>query len=355
MNKTLYNFLIYYINKFYLHKMKIKNNISYYQIYITYLCSESCNHCYLKEQKIKEPTTQEIINTLKNINNNSRKKNIVIDLIGGDPLLRNDIFEILNFLKNNNINYGIKGNPQLIIKYKDILKEFKLQRYQLSLDGLEQTHDSIRSKGSFKKTIEAIKILNQLQIPVFLKYTVFKENIDEIPLLLNFLYNNNLIISGFSTSRYHEKNLEKTLSKSEMEYYMEKSFNSYIDLYKKQIENKKITISIVFKEHLWYPFLYKKGYILNETHNILLKNFPFSITCSMLSKNCHIIEINGNIGLCPKIEKIDLTNHILEKYQKNLKTTSCIDCIFRKICLGCPAFYNNNLDFACFLYTKGDN
>jgi MoaA/NifB/PqqE/SkfB family radical SAM enzyme len=358
MNKTINDFLTYYINKFYLHKMKVKNNISYYQIYITHLCSEACRHCYLKEEKIKDPTTQEIMNTLNNIinNNNLIKKNIVIDLIGGDPLLRNDIFEILDFLKNNNINYGIKGNPQLIIKYKDILKDFKLQRYQLSLDGLEQTHDSIRSNGSFKETISAIKILNQLHIPVFLKYTVFKENIEEIPLLLNYLYDNNLIIAGFSTSRYYEKDLEKTLSKNEMKYFMEKSFNSYVDLYTKQIENKKINISIVFKEHLWYPFLYKKGYILNETHNILSKNFPFSITCSMLSENCHIIEIDGSFGLCPKIDKINLTNHTLEKYKKNLKEISCADCIFKKVCLGCPAFYNiNNIDFTCFLYTKGDS
>lgn len=48
--------LKYLINKSYFNKMKNRKKIKYLQFYITNKCTESCEHCYLKNTKIQKRT-----------------------------------------------------------------------------------------------------------------------------------------------------------------------------------------------------------------------------------------------------------------------------------------------------------
>lgn len=364
MNIKVKTFLTYYINKYYLNKSKNRLSNNYFQFYVTTLCLEKCSYCYLKQKNKKESSISEIIEALKKIIKKCEidNKNLVLDLIGGDPLLKNGIFEIIDFLKDNKVNYGIKGNPHLVKKYQSLLKISKINRFQLSLDGLEKIHDSFRSKGSFKQTLASIKLLNKLEIPVFIKYTVSSNNIDEIFPLLLFLYQENIKIAGFATARYFDEHLDKTFSKVDMEYFFDKSFEAYLKLYSLQLKENKLLINIIFKEHMWYPYLYKKGLILDEVHNTIIDN-PFSIVCSVISSNSHIIESDGFIKFCPKLPKENPTKflEVASKeqifLQEKIKKISCIGCFFKNVCLGCPAFHikkqdNLFIDKGCFLYTK---
>lgn len=347
-----------------MNKSKNRTHNNYFQIYVTTLCLEECSYCYLKNKNKKEVSILEIIDSLKKIIKKCKidNKNLVLDLIGGDPLLKNGIFKIVDFLKENKINYGIKGNPHLIKKYQSLLKTSEIRRFQLSLDGLENTHDSFRSKGSFKQTLDSIKLLNNLEIPVFIKYTVSSKNIDEIFPLLLFLYQENIKIAGFATARYFDENLDNTFSEIDMEYFLDKSFEAYLKLYSLQLKENKLLINIIFKEHLWYPYLYKKGLILDEVHDTILNN-PFSIVCSAISSNSHIIESDGTIRFCPKLLNVYPTKNleIASKeqliFQEKIKKTSCIGCFFKNVCTGCPAFHIKNqhniyIDRGCFLYTS---
>lgn len=255
-----------------------------------------------------------------------------------------------------------KGNPHLIENYKELLKNSEISRFQLSLDGLEDTHDSFRSKGNLKKTLEAIKILNILKIPVFIKYTVSLVNSDEILPLLLFLYKEEVEIAGFATARYFDNNLDKTFSEIEMKYFLDKSFEAYLELYSLQLNENKLKINIIFKEHLWYPYLYKKGFILSELHSTISNNL-YSIVCSAISSNSHIIESGGAIKFCPKLPEsiisrnLDVTSKEQLLLQKKIKKESCVGCFFKNVCLGCPAFHimdKNNIfkDKGCYLYTS---
>ncbi|MEI6856344.1 radical SAM protein [Psychrilyobacter sp.] len=352
------NYMKYYVNKYYQLKQKSRTEKNYCQIYVTENCSENCAHCYLKFNKKNELSANEIIKTLEKFIKKSESDNKipVLDLIGGDPLSKKGIKDILKFLGDKNINYGIKGNPHLVDMYKKDLVKYKIKRYQLSIDGIESTHDFLRSKGSFKKTIHAIRILNELNIPVFIKYTVTNRNSKEIAPLLLYLLEKKLKITGFSTGRYYEEKLDNTFSNKEMKDFFDTSMEAYLKLYRFQLEQKKININIVFKEHLWYPYLYNKKYILESEHIKQLKT-PFSLCCSVLSMNTHIIECDGKIYPCAKIKGVEFKNFYkeLKEYQDSLKNNSCFNCVFKNVCLGCPAFHKKNpnglvIDNACFLY-----
>lgn len=109
-------------------------------------------------------------------------------ITGGEPFLRNDIFDILNYAKEAKLNIEIVSNGSLI--NQDMAEEIVLsglKNIAISLDGAgEQTHDSIRENGAFKKAVEALRKLVAAkkkrgcgpQISVWT--TIMKENVGEL-------------------------------------------------------------------------------------------------------------------------------------------------------------------------------
>lgn len=353
----------YYINKSYENKLKIRKQIQYFQLYVTNKCSEQCLHCYLKNNTSNEMNLSEIfkqidifiLDCIKN------KKIPIIDLIGGDPFLRLDIKEILLYLLKKKIKFGIKGNPYFIKKFKDLIKN-NISFYQLSLDGMEKTHDFYRSKGSFNSTINAIRLLNELNIPVFIKFTLNQENEKELWTLLNYLYKNNLLIKSFSISRYYSEDFtHSSFNSKELENHFNNFIKIFIDFYTMQILKKQIKIHINLKEHLWYPYLHKNGFIFDEIHEKISKA-KYGISCSLLSSNSTFLKSDGKFILCPKIPckkdiyDLEVFNEYKSKFLKNILRKNCNGCFYKTVCLGCIAFSKqnnlNNIDFGCFLYTK---
>lgn len=70
-----------------------------------------------------------------------------INFTGGDPLLREDIFDLIGYARKKGILVGILGNPNhLDYETACKLKKLGVSRYQVSIDGLEDTHDRLRDR-----------------------------------------------------------------------------------------------------------------------------------------------------------------------------------------------------------------
>lgn len=169
----------------FMEKMIVKDIISqihnygknfYVQWHLTSKCTESCKHCYMDKHMVNDGFDMETsLNIIDQISCVASSKAIkaIIAFTGGDPLLFPDIYNLIDYSNGKNIDIVIKGTPWLVTQ--DVAKELKklgIKRFQLSIDGLEKTHDFIRKKGSFKKTIECIKLLKRHEIEMLLKYTV---------------------------------------------------------------------------------------------------------------------------------------------------------------------------------------
>lgn len=64
-------------------------------------------------------------------------------------------WDILALLQERNIPFTILGNPfHLTDEVCRRLKEYGCDKYQLSIDGMRETHDAIRKSGSFDTTVE---------------------------------------------------------------------------------------------------------------------------------------------------------------------------------------------------------
>jgi MoaA/NifB/PqqE/SkfB family radical SAM enzyme/GT2 family glycosyltransferase len=135
---------------------------------ITHRCNLKCNICEIrKDNPIEEYSLGEIKNLINEAVDWGVKEFV---LSGGEPLIREDIFEILDFVKDKGYHIGVLTNgiildDNFINKLLPYLVSDSLS-LSISLDALSpEIHDEIRAaKGSFAKTTGALKKLFQLKI-----------------------------------------------------------------------------------------------------------------------------------------------------------------------------------------------
>jgi len=150
-----------------------------------------CIHCGSSAGSARkdELSTEEMINLCKDASTLGCKR---IGLLGGEPFLRNDWFDIAQNIKDNGMDFSIVTNGSFADeKIIADLKVLKPHSIAISLDGgTAEIHDSIRkSKGSFKKCLQTFQSLRDADIPTTVVTTVHKMNIKELPIMREFLLN----------------------------------------------------------------------------------------------------------------------------------------------------------------------
>ena len=155
------------------------------QLHITEKCNLRCRHCYQTGKHIDEMTLDEIKNvvseTTEMINEWSDLYNIAFtqsfNITGGEPFLRSEIYEILAVIKDINAETYILTNGALIDeKTANSLRSLKVNGVQVSIEGPQRIHDSIRGKGSFSSSVVGIRHLVDEGITVTLNTTLSKVN-----------------------------------------------------------------------------------------------------------------------------------------------------------------------------------
>ncbi len=147
---------------------------------LTQKCNLRCKHCFIDSQN--SSFSKKTFETVKKLGDS---KVIAFELIGGEPFLVKEIFSIIRYLKERNKIVTIATNGTLITPKlaKKISKNPPLKIF-VSLDGPRKINDFIRGKGSFDKTIEGIRNLNNEGIIPIISFCVNKFNIGSISSLL---------------------------------------------------------------------------------------------------------------------------------------------------------------------------
>lgn len=142
---------------------KIKNFLGEESIFaatirLTKACNLRCPHCYVDagKQSENELTLEEIKSIIDQL---AKLKTFYIFYTGGEPFLRKDIIEILQYTNKKKIGISMSTNGLLLTeKHLEKIKNIPFDLFQISLDGTKEIHDSIRGKGTWDKAIEAIKL-----------------------------------------------------------------------------------------------------------------------------------------------------------------------------------------------------
>lgn len=154
----------------------------------TLRCNANCKHCGSRAGEninIKdELTTEEIKSTLKSISEKYDSKKIQINVTGGEPLLRKDLFEVMGYAKQLGFYWSMTTNGILITD--DVIKKLKeteISTMSISIDGLEPTHNEFRGlPNCYSNIIENIKKIKKSNLNVVLQITTVtnKSNIKEL-------------------------------------------------------------------------------------------------------------------------------------------------------------------------------
>jgi radical SAM protein with 4Fe4S-binding SPASM domain len=150
---------------------------------ITRKCNLKCPHCYINattQEPINELTTEEAKNLINQICEVSRP---LLVLSGGEPLLRQDVYELVRYGAEKGLKMGLGSNGCLIDDAAaKKLKEAGIETVSISLDShVPEQHDEFRGvKGSWKKAVKAIKALRENGVMVQVNTTVTQQNYDQI-------------------------------------------------------------------------------------------------------------------------------------------------------------------------------
>ena len=146
---------------------------------ITDRCNLSCIGCFAKAHKRKEKqelSTEKISDIVTQAN---RIGISLIFIIGGEPLLRKDIFKITR--NNENIIFPVFTNGTLLDEV--IFENFKTQKNLipvLSIEGDQWNTDQRRGKGVFSSLKELSEKFNKNHIIWGASITVTKSNYDQV-------------------------------------------------------------------------------------------------------------------------------------------------------------------------------
>lgn len=159
-------------------KTKIPNSAWFH---ITSECNLNCFYCALScgRALYNELKTEEIFDIIKDLSDSGISR---LYITGGEPLLRKDFFEIVDYGTKIGLEVVIETNGFILTREKlNKIKNLKVNRINLSLDGVKaETHDYIRGvKGSFERVINSIEISKELKFQVSVYYCVNKYNINE--------------------------------------------------------------------------------------------------------------------------------------------------------------------------------
>lgn len=164
--------------------------ISYAWLYLTLRCECRCRWCYVERSAMDSPDiplelAHNIVTLLSDIGVEE------INLIGGEPTLYSHFFELAHYIRSHNIDVSMSTNGWALARmdFAEKVKELDFAEMTVSIESNNPAiHDSItRVKGSFDKTMKAIKNCLQLDLDFKANVVISKSNKEGLLDLLNSL------------------------------------------------------------------------------------------------------------------------------------------------------------------------
>lgn len=173
-------------------KMRQEHKLFSFDLELTARCNNNCRHCYInlpqgdELSRKKELTFSEI----KSIVDQAVSLGAVWCLLtGGEPLLREDFFEIYLYLKKKGLLVSIFSNATLInLKHIALFKQYPPRDIEVTVYGVTgETCESLtRRKGSFNEFIRGLELLLKNGVKVRFKAMAVRSNVHELPLIAQF-------------------------------------------------------------------------------------------------------------------------------------------------------------------------
>lgn len=317
------------------------------QWHITAECDQRCKHCYLfnsPDAKIEIQGSKRMsFDVLQAIADNflssCQRMDVIprVFLTGGDPILSPFFWDLLDYLKSADVRVSLMGNPYHITdRTAQKMYDSGVLDYQMSLDGLEATHDAFRKAGSFKATFETAGILKRQGIAVVIMTTVSKQNAQDIPALTRRIVEAGIPSATFA--RYCPNSgdeLQMMFQPLEYRAFLEEMWVVYDEL-----SDRGTRFSL--KDHLWNLFLMEKGWFQPEdTGGIVVAGCGMAVSHMTVLADGTVYacrRFKSPIGKAPEQPFDELFfSQSMEQFRVPAHYEKCGQCELYAYCRGCSA------------------
>jgi radical SAM protein with 4Fe4S-binding SPASM domain len=127
-------------------------SLRYLELQIMDKCNLRCRHCYIGESGKEELSPDKIKRVLQEF---EEMQGLRLLITGGEPLLHSRFAEINDMLPAFSFRKVLFTNGTLLDK--EIMERLNVHEIQISIDGLEDSHDLLRGRGTFRASLDAAR------------------------------------------------------------------------------------------------------------------------------------------------------------------------------------------------------
>ncbi|MBA4416404.1 MAG: 12,18-didecarboxysiroheme deacetylase [Syntrophus sp. (in: bacteria)] len=276
----------------------------------------------------------------------------VILFSGGEPLLREDLPELIDYAVKKGMRAVISTNGTLITEEKArIFSQFSLSYIGVSLDGIGMVNDSFRGvQGAYEKAIAGIRNAKKAGIKVGLRFTINTRNFQEIPKVFDLIEKEEIervcfyhLVYAGRGSKLIEEDLSHEETRKVVDYILERTKASF--------DRGRPLEVLTVDNHADGPYIYQR--LLKEdpdraqeVYELLMMNegnaSGIGIGCIDEAGNVHADQFwrsysFGNVKERPFSEIwMDTTDPLMAKlkHKKDYVKGRCAPCRWLSVCGG---------------------
>lgn len=161
---------------------KLLNKRTPLSVYIslTDRCPTICKYCNVPQKKQKEMDYEQIKGIIDDMKRMGSQR---LQLVGGEPMIRKDIGQIIDYAKENGLFVTTSTSGYLIQEKIHEIK--KVDIVFLSFDGDKETHEYQRGKGSFDNFLKAVGALKENGIKFWTTTVITRKNMNTLDYIFN--------------------------------------------------------------------------------------------------------------------------------------------------------------------------
>lgn len=303
---------------------------------LTMRCNAHCYHCGSNCTPASvegELSTEEFKAILDQVKEDFDISEIMLCITGGEPLLRKDFFEIMEYAHQLGYRWGMTSNGTLITpEIAHRLSECGMATISISIDGLPETHDALRGiPGGYERAMQGIQNLIQENAFQAVQVTsvINHQNINELDELFS-------VMKGLDIDSWRVINLEpigRALLRPELMCTKEDYTRLFDFIRQKRSEG--------------YPVQYGCSHYLGVAYEKEVRDWYWICNAGVYTAS---IMANGDIGACLDIERrpetiqgnirndrfSDVWENRFSLFRKDLSEDSaqCTECAHKEFCRG---------------------
>lgn len=213
----------------------------------TRTCNLKCRHCYMDSDSRRYTDELSTDEAKKFIDDLAEFKVPVLLFSGGEPLMRQDFFELAEYAATKNIRPTLSTNGTLITReVAEKIKNIGVGYVGISLDGLKDVNDKFRGvEGAYQKAMAGIENCVAVGQRVGLRFTINRHNFEELDKIFDFIEAekiNRVCFYHLVYSGRGSKMIDEDLTPPESRAAMDKIIERTKDFEQRGLEKEILTV-----------------------------------------------------------------------------------------------------------------